>query len=92
MLWSGIICIALYALMPFVFQGSLGTEYMMRPGIVTGEEVGVGLASMVRAGEFATKLIVVSLTFTLFFGIMTAMAGSSRTLYQGGAMAGCLSS
>jgi amino acid transporter len=84
MLWSGIICIALYVLVPLVFQGSLGTEYMMRPGIVTGEEVGVGLASMVRAGEFATKLIVVSLTFTLFLGIMTAMAGSSRTLYQGG--------
>ncbi len=84
MLWSGIICIALYALVPFVFQGSLGTEYMMRPGIVTGEEVGIGLASMVSAGEFATKLIVVSLTFTLFLGIMTAMAGSSRTLYQGG--------
>lgn len=84
MLWSGILCVGLYALVPFVFQGSLGTEYMMRPGIVTGEEVGVGLASMVQAGEFATKLIVVFLTFTLFLGIMTALAGSSRTLYQGG--------
>jgi len=84
MIWSGIICIALYALVPFVFQGVLGTDYMMRPGIVTGEEVGVGLASMVNAGAFATKLIVVCLTFTLFLGIMTAMAGSSRTLYEGG--------
>ncbi len=84
MLWSGILCVALYALVPFVFQGSLGTEYMMRPGIVSGDEVGIGLASMVQAGEFATKLIVVFLTFTLFLGIMTALAGSSRTLYQGG--------
>jgi amino acid transporter len=84
MIWSGIICIILYALVPFVFQAVLGTEYMMQPGIVTGEEVGIGLASMVNAGAFATKLIVVFLTFTLFLGIMTAMAGSSRTLYEGG--------
>ena len=35
-------------------------------------------------GALATKLIVVFLTFTLFLGIMTAMAGSSRTLYEGG--------
>jgi amino acid transporter len=84
LIWSGIICIALYALVPFVFQAALGTKYMMRDGIVSGEEVGVALASMVNAGTFATKLIVVFLTFTLFLGIMTAMAGSSRTLYEGG--------
>lgn len=83
-IWSGVLCVALYALVPFVFQGVLGTEYMMSPGIVTGEGVGVALASMVGAGEFMAKLLVVMLTFTLFLGIMTAMAGSSRTLYQGG--------
>lgn len=83
-IWSGIVCIALYALVPFVFQGVLGTEYMMTPGIVSGEGVGVALASMVNAGPFATKLIVVILTFTLLLGIMSAMAGSSRTLYEGG--------
>lgn len=49
-LWSGILCIALYILVPFVFQGVLGTEYMMQPGIVSGEAVGVALASMVHAG------------------------------------------
>ncbi|NJO34883.1 MAG: ATP-dependent protease subunit HslV, partial [Rhodospirillales bacterium] len=54
-LWSGILCIALYILVPFVFQGVLGTEYMMQPGIVSGEAVGVALASMVHAGVFATK-------------------------------------
>lgn len=84
LIWSGIICIALYALVPFVFQGVLGTAYMMTPGIVSGESVGVALASMVNAGAFGTKLIVAILTFTLLLGIMTAMAGSSRTLYEGG--------
>jgi amino acid transporter len=83
-IWSGIVCIVLYALVPFVFQGVLGTQRMMDPSIVSGEGVGVALASMVDAGPFATKLIVVILTFTLFLGIMTAMAGSSRTLYEGG--------
>ena len=83
-LWSGLICIALYVLVPFVFQGVLGTEYMMQPGIVSGEAVGGALASMVNASPVVTKLIVVFLTFTLLLGVMTAMAGSSRTLYEGG--------
>ncbi len=83
-IWSGVICIALYVLVPFVFQGVLGTEYMMQPGIVSGEAVGGALASMVNAGPMVTKLIVVFLTFTLLLGVMTAMAGSSRTLYEGG--------
>ncbi|MBA2127199.1 amino acid permease [Hyphomicrobium methylovorum] len=83
-IWSGILCVALYSLVPFVFQGVLGTEYMLSPGIASGEGVGVALASMVGAGEVGAKILVVMLTFTLFLGIMTAMAGSSRTLYQGG--------
>ena len=83
-IWSGILCIALYVLVPFVFQGVLGTEYMMKPGIVSGEEVGIALAEMVKAGPLVTKLIVAFLTFTLVLGILTAMAGSSRTLYEGG--------
>jgi amino acid transporter len=83
-IWSGIICIVLYVLVPVVFQGVLGTEYMMSPGIVSGESVGVALASMVNAGPFFTKFIVVVLIFTLALAILTAMAGSSRTLYEGG--------
>ena len=83
-IWSGILCVVLYSLVPFVFQGVLGTEYMLSPGIVTGEGVGVALASMLGAGPFVGQLVVIMLTFTLFLAIMTAMAGSSRTLYQGG--------
>ena len=57
-LWSGIVCIALYILVPFVFQGVLGTQYMMAPSIVSGEGVGVALASMVNAGPLEAKIIV----------------------------------
>ena len=83
-IWSGLVCVALYVLVPIVFQGVHGTEYMMGATIVSGEGVGAALASMVNAGPFATKLIVVILTFTLLLAILTAMAGSSRTLYEGG--------
>jgi len=82
-IWSGIVGVILYTLVPFVFQGVLGTEYMRSPGIESGEGVGVALASMVHASDFVAKILVVMLTFTLFLAIMTAMAGSSRTLYQG---------
>lgn len=82
-IWSGIVGVILYTLVPFVFQGVLGAEYMRSPGIESGEGVGVALASMVNASGFVAKILVVMLTFTLFLAIMTAMAGSSRTLYQG---------
>ncbi len=82
-IWSGIVGVILYTLVPFVFQGVLGTDYMRSPGIESGEGVGVALASMVHASDFFAKILVVMLTFTLFLAIMTAMAGSSRTLYQG---------
>src|SRR5262249_13311755 len=36
-IWSGVLCIALYVLVPFVFQAVLGTQYMTKPGIVSGE-------------------------------------------------------
>ena len=83
-IWSGVLCVIIYSLVPFVFQGVLGTEYMQSHGIVTGEGVGAALASMVGGGGLFAKILVVMLTFSLFLGIMTAMAGSSRTLYQGG--------
>lgn len=82
-IWSGVVCLVLYILVPFVFQGVLGTEYMTTPGIETGEGVGAALAGMVGGGAVVLDLLVVFMTFTLFLAIMTAMAGSARTLFQG---------
>src|SRR5690606_39260215 len=39
-IWTGVICLAVYTIVPFVFQGGLGTEGMLSPGIYTGEGVG----------------------------------------------------
>ena len=67
-----------------MFQGVLGTERMLDPGIYEGTDMGRAMASMVKGSEFITKILIILLFFTLILSIMTAMAGSSRTLHQGG--------
>ncbi len=81
---SGLICIVAYVTVPVVFQGVLGTQEMLAPGIADGSGMGLALASMLHAGPVITKLLVILLFFSLIMSIITAMAGSSRTLYQGG--------
>src|SRR3546814_13690659 len=82
-IWTAVICLAVYTIVPFVFQGGLGLEGMMSPGIQSGEGVGAAFAGLIEAGPFATKLLVVLLTFSLLLGVMTAMAASARHLYPG---------
>jgi len=81
---SGLICIVAYILVPVVFQGFFGTQKMLDPGIYSGAGMGLALAEMVQGGPFITNVLVILLFFTLMLAIMTAMAGSSRTLNQGG--------
>ena len=81
---SGLICIVAYVTVPLVFQGVLGTQKMLEPGIGDGSGMGLALAGMLNAGPLITKLIVVLLFFSLIMAIITAMSGSSRTLNQGG--------
>jgi len=83
-IYSGLLCIAVYVIVPVVFQGVLGTEGMLEPGIADGSGVGEALAGMVGGGAIVTNVLVVLLVFTLLLAVMTSMAGSSRTLYQGG--------
>jgi len=67
-----------------VFQGVLGTQKMLDPGIYSGAGIGTAMASMLEAGPVITKVFVILLFFSLIMSIITAMAGSSRTLNQGG--------
>jgi amino acid transporter len=83
-LWSGAFCVVAFFLVPFVFQGVLGTNAMLAPGINSGAGVGMALAGMLHAGPVVTKVVIILLFFTLLLAIMTAMSGSSRTLFQGG--------
>ena len=81
--YSGLLCAVFFFLIPFSFQGVLGQEGMLAPGIVDGTGVGEALGNMIGGGPVVTQIFVILMIMALFLAIMTAMAGSSRTLYQG---------
>lgn len=81
-LYSGLMALAVYILVPIAFQGHLGLEGMLAPDIYSGMGVGAAMANMVGGGAVMVKIIGVMLLIALLLCIMTAMAGSSRTLYQ----------
>ena len=81
--YSGLLCCVFFFLIPFAFQGVLGTEGMLAAGIVDGTGVGEALGNMIGGGAVVTQIFVILMITALFLAIMTAMAGSSRTLYQG---------
>jgi amino acid transporter len=81
--YSGLLCMLLYILVPFTFQGVLGLNGMLATPIVDGSGVAAAMAQMVHGGVFITNLLVMLMILALMLAIMTAMAGSSRTLYQG---------
>jgi amino acid transporter len=81
--FSGLLCMLFYFLVPFTFQGVLGLDGMLATPIVDGSGIGEALAGMLKGGTVVTQLLVVLMILALVLAIMTAMAGSSRTLYQG---------
>jgi len=81
--FSGLLCCVFFFLIPFSFQGVLGHAGMLAPGIVDGTGVGETLGNLVGGGKAVTQIFVILMILALFLAIMTAMAGSSRTLYQG---------
>ncbi|MBD9529616.1 APC family permease [Paracoccus sp. PAR01] len=81
--YSGLLCMVFFFLIPFTFQGVLGQEGMLSAGVVDGTGVGAALAGLVNGGPIITQILVILMIMALFLAIMTAMAGSSRTLYQG---------
>ena len=81
--FSGLLCCLFYFLIPFSFQGVLGQSGMLDPSIVDGTGIGAALGGMVSSSKIITQIFVILMILALFLAIMTAMAGSSRTLYQG---------
>jgi amino acid transporter len=82
-LYSGLLCLVLFSLVPFAFQGVLGLEGMLATPIVDGSGVAEAMGKMVSSSGWVTNVFVMLMIFALLLSIMTAMAGSSRTLYQG---------
>jgi len=81
--YAGLLCCLFFFLVPFSFQGVLGHAGMLAPGIVDGTGIAEALGNMVGGGKVITQIFVILMILALFLAIMTAMAGSSRTLYQG---------
>ena len=81
-LYSGLLCIAAFVLIPLAFQAELGLEGMLAPDIYSGMGVAAAMSKFIGAGALIEKIIVVMMILALLLSIMTAMAGSSRTLYQ----------
>lgn len=81
-LYSGLLCIVVFTLVPISFQGVLGLEGMLAPDIYSNMGVGKTMAGMISAGPAITNVIVVMMILALMLAIITSMAGSSRTLYQ----------
>ena len=81
--YSGLLCCVFFFLIPFSFQGVFGHAGMLAPGIVDGTGIAEALGSMIGGGPVVTQIFVILMILALFLAIMTAMAGSSRTLYQG---------
>ena len=81
--FSGLLCIVFFFMIPFSFQGVFGAAGMLEPGIVDGTGVGAALSSMVSSSNVIVQIFIILMIMALFLAIMTAMAGSSRTLYQG---------
>jgi amino acid transporter len=81
--YSGLLCCVFFFLVPYAFQGVLGQSGMLATGIVDGTGIAEALGNMVGGNHVITQIFVILMILALFLAIMTAMAGSSRTLYQG---------
>jgi len=80
---AGLACLVIYVLVPFSFQGVLGVDRLTQDDIVDGNGVGQAMTVLVGGGPVIANLLIVMLVLALLLTIMTTMAGSSRTLYQG---------
>ncbi|HET6618652.1 MAG TPA: APC family permease [Dongiaceae bacterium] len=82
--YSGILCLFLFILVPITFQGYLGLTGMLDGGVVAGTSIAQVMGEMVAGGSHGiTVLFEFLMIASLILIIITAMAGSSRTLYQG---------
>lgn len=80
--YSGLLCLAAFTLIPIAFQAHLGLEGMMADEIYSGMGVAAAMSQFLGGGVIVANILVIMLILALVLSIMTAMAGSSRTLYQ----------
>lgn len=82
-IYSGLLCLVVTSLVPFTFQGVLGLDGMLAETIVDGSGVAEAMARMVGGSAIVTHVMIMLMVLAVMLLIMTALAGSARTLYQG---------
>src|SRR4029078_1622895 len=80
--YAGLLCLAVFILVPVAFQGALGLKGMLAPDIYSGMGVGKAMAGMSGGRPDHGAIVATLWIYALMLTIMTGMAGSSRTLYQ----------
>ena len=80
---SGLLCLAVFTLVPLAFQGALGVQGMLAPDIYDGTGVGRAMADILGGGVFLETVIAILLILAVMLCIMTAMSGAARVSYQG---------
>lgn len=83
LLAAGLLCVVVFSLVPLAFQGALGLDGMLDPGIYSGMGVADAMSGMIGGGPVVQKILVVMLILALLLTVSMSMAGSARTLYQG---------
>ncbi len=80
--YSGLLCLAAFTLIPLAFQARLGLDGMLAKDIADGSGVGNAMSQFLGGGAVVRYVLLLLLILALLLATMTAMAGSSRTLYQ----------
>src|SRR5262245_53804181 len=80
--YSGLLCLAAFTLIPLAFQAHLGLDGMLAKDIADGSGVGNAMSQFLGGGPLVRSVLLLLLILALLLATMTAMAGSSRTLYQ----------
>ena len=80
--YSGLLCLAAFTLIPLAFQARLGLDGMLAKDIADGSGVGNAMSQFLGGGAVVRYGLLLLLSLALLLATMTAMAGSSRTLYQ----------
>jgi amino acid transporter len=80
--YSGLLCLAAFTLIPLAFQAHLGLDGMLVKDIYDGSGVGKAMSQFLGGGALVRSVLILLLILALMLATMTALAGSSRTLYQ----------
>lgn len=81
---AGVLAFLCFTLLPFTFLGVLGMKALTDPAFVAGDpQAAIVKLAEITFGSGSGRLITLMLICALVLSISTAMAGGSRTLYQG---------